>query len=64
MFAAVLKGTMSVLTKLFMSMASEKLIEWLLFYVAERVVKSTKTPHDDAFYAKIKEAYLADKNKE
>jgi hypothetical protein len=59
MMSAILKGVMGVLTKLFMSFASEKLIEWMLFYVAEQIVKRTDTPHDDKFFEKIKEAYTA-----
>lgn len=57
MVAAILKGLMAVLTKVFMSLATEALIEWLLFYVAHQTVLSTKTPHDDELYKKIKEAY-------
>ena len=59
MMSAILKGVMGVLTKLFMSFASEKLIEWMLFYVAEQIVARTDTPHDDKFFEKIKEAYKA-----
>ncbi|CAH9016481.1 conserved hypothetical protein [Vibrio phage 381E49-1] len=44
-----------------MSMASEKLIEWVFFYLAEQIVKSSKTKHDDKFFAEIKRAYEGDK---
>ena len=53
----LLKGAMAIGTKLFMALASEKLIEWLLFYVGHQVVLSTKTKHDDEFYRQIKAAY-------
>ena len=55
--SAILKGFMSFGTKLLMTFASEKLIEWAFFHVAGEVVKSTKTKHDDKFYDEIKKAY-------
>ena len=51
------KGTTLFLTKLLTSLASEKMIEWAFFKVAESVVKSTNTPQDDAWLDKIKEIY-------
>lgn len=51
------KATVAFLLKLIMSLATEKFIKWLFFYVGEQVVKSTKTDQDDLFLAKIKEAY-------
>lgn len=55
--SAILKGFMAFGTKLLMTFASEKLIEWAFFYIASEVVKSTKTPHDDEFLEKAKQAY-------
>ena len=57
MIQALLKAAMTFGTKLFMSLASEKLIEWLFFYVAGEIVKTTKTIHDDKFLEEVKEAY-------
>ena len=57
MVEILLKSLFAVVTKLVMAMASKPLIEWLLFYVANQIVLTTKTPHDDLFYAKIKAAY-------
>ena len=57
MFGAILKGLMAVLTRVFMSFASEKVIEWLFFYIAEKIVESTKTPHDNAFLEEIRKVY-------
>ena len=57
MGAALLKGLFTVGTNLLVSMASEKVIEWAFFYFGEKIVKSTKTPHDDAFLESIKENY-------
>lgn len=51
------KGTTLFLTKLLTSLASEKMIEWAFFQIAESVVKSTNTPQDDAWLNKIKEIY-------
>ena len=51
------KGITIFLTKLLTSLASEKMIEWAFFQIAEAVVKSTTTPQDDAWLQKIKELY-------
>lgn len=55
--SALGKATVAFFIKLIMSLATEKFIAWLFFYVGEQVVKSTKTDQDDVFLAKIKEAY-------
>ena len=51
------KGATLFLTQLLTSLASEKMIEWAFFQIAEAVVKSTATPQDDAWLQKIKELY-------
>ena len=51
------KGATVFLTKLLTSLASEEMIEWAFFQIAESVVKSTNTPQDDAWLQKIKELY-------
>ena len=51
------KGVTIFLTKLLTSLASEKMIEWAFFQIAEAVVKSTATPQDDTWLQKIKELY-------
>ena len=51
------KVTVAFLIKLIMSLATERFIAWLFFYIGEQVVKSTKTEQDDVFFEKIKEAY-------
>ena len=53
------KGATLFLTQLLTSLASEKMIEWAFFKVAESVVKSTNTPQDDAWLDKIKEVYTS-----
>ena len=51
------KGVTIFLTKLLTSLASEKMIEWAFFQIAEAVAKSTTTPQDHAWLQKIKEVY-------
>jgi hypothetical protein len=58
----ILKSLMAFGTKLLMSFASEKLIEWAFFYVADQIVKSTKTDHDDKFLEEVKKAYNTENN--
>ncbi|MGI2068587.1 hypothetical protein [Shewanella baltica] len=61
MVALLGKAFINVGTKLLVSLASESLIEWAFFKIAKAVVKSTKTPHDDEWFQKIKETYEATK---
>lgn len=51
------KAATSFFIKMVMSLATERFIKWLFFYVGEQIVKSTKTNQDDLFLAKIKEVY-------
>lgn len=51
------KAFTSFFIKMAMSLATEKFIKWLFFYVGEQIVKSTKTDKDDQFLNKIKELY-------
>lgn len=51
------KGTTLFLTKLITSIASTTMVEWAFFKVAESIVKSTNTVHDDEWLTKIKEVY-------
>lgn len=43
--------------KLFASLATEKFMEWLLFFVARRIVESTKNTKDDELIKEIEKAY-------
>lgn len=52
-----------LLAKLVLSLISEKFLEWAFFNIAEKIVKSTETPHDDEWLAKVKEAYEGSKEK-
>ena len=51
------KAATAFFIKMIMSLATERFIKWLFFYVGEQIVKSTKTNQDDLFLAKIKEVY-------
>lgn len=51
------KAATAFFLKMVMSLATEKFIKWLFFYVGEQIVKSTKTNQDDLFLTKIKEVY-------
>ena len=57
MVEILLKSLATLGTKIFIAVASGPLIEWAFFYLAEAIVKTTKTPHDDAFLAEIKANY-------
>lgn len=53
----IVKGLTAFLTRLLVTLASEQMIAWAFFKVAESVVKSTKTPQDDAWLEKVREVY-------
>ena len=57
MASILLKALASIVTKLFAALATEVLLEWMLFKAAEALVKSTKTPYDDEWLLKFKESY-------
>ena len=57
MGAAILSALRAIFLKLFAAMLTKNLLEWLLFWTADLIVKSTKTKHDDVFLAKLKESY-------
>lgn len=52
-----------LLTKIAISLVSEKFLEWAFFNIAGKIVKSTETPHDDEWLSKIKESYFESKEK-
>ena len=47
----------TILTKVLIASCSESMLKWTLFKVAEAIVKSTKTPHDDEWLEKLKKEY-------
>lgn len=53
----LVKGLTAFLTRLLVTLASEQMIAWAFFRVAESVVKSTKTTKDDEWLEKVREVY-------
>ena len=53
----VVRGATAFLTRLLVALASEQMIAWAFFRVAESVVKSTKTDKDDQWLEKVREVY-------
>lgn len=53
----LIKGSTVFLTQLLTKIASQEMIEWAFFKVAESVVKSTQTDKDDQWLQKIEEVY-------
>lgn len=60
MFAMAAK---KLVANIAISLISDKFIEWAFFNIAEKIVKSTETKHDDEWLAKIKESYFEAKEK-
>lgn len=53
----IVKGLTAFLTRLLVTLASEQMIAWAFFRVAESVAKSTKTDKDDQWLEKVREVY-------
>lgn len=53
----VVKGLTAFLTRLLVTLASEQMIAWAFFKVAESVVKSTRTTKDDEWLEKVRDVY-------
>ena len=53
----VVKGLTAFLTRLLVTLASEQMIAWAFFKVAESVVRSTKTAKDDEWLEKVRDVY-------
>lgn len=56
-FAMIIKGVVGFGAKLVATLASEKMVEWAFFKIAEGIAQSTATPHDDEWVEKMKEMY-------
>lgn len=63
MGTAILAALRAIFIKLIASIATKSLLEWVLFWVADMIVKSTKMEQDDVFLAKLKEAYNTQESK-
>lgn len=60
MSTALLLAMRAIGIKLITAFASQKLLEWLLFWVVDLIVKSTKTDKDDELVRQIKAAYYGE----
>lgn len=61
MVGALLKALQAIVTKLLAALATELLLEWMIFKGAELLVAKTATRHDDEWLEKFKEAYHSKK---
>ena len=61
MITMLLAALRAIFIKLIAAVATEKMVEWLLFWAAEIVVKSTKTNKDDEFLNKLRFTYYEPK---
>lgn len=57
LISILIKSLTSFGIKLFMTLASEKMIEWMFFKIARAIVKSTKTTQDDEWFNKLYTEY-------
>ncbi|MGL4519505.1 MAG: hypothetical protein ACRCUJ_07495 [Phocaeicola sp.] len=57
MMNALMFSAKKFASRLAVAMIGEKFIEWAFFQIAERIVKSTNTPHDDEWLTKVKEEF-------
>ncbi len=57
MIQVLLKALGSIVAKLFATLATKTLLEWMLFKMLEAYVESTKTPHDNDWLKKFKQEY-------
>lgn len=57
MGATILAALRGIFIKLVAALTTRKFLEWLLFWIAETIVKSTKNDKDDKFLKELKEAY-------
>lgn len=57
MGTAIIFALRKILSKLLMTLIGEQMLEWALFKIAEQIVKSTETKHDDEWFEKIKTEY-------
>jgi cell division septal protein FtsQ len=53
----ILKSLLAVAGKALLALGTESMIKYGLFKIADVVVKSTKTKHDDEFLEKLKADY-------
>lgn len=59
MIQVLIKALTALGMKLLATLATEKLLEWAFFKLADVLVKRTDTKHDDEFLEEVKKAYNA-----
>jgi hypothetical protein len=64
MGTALLLAMRGIGMRLITAFASKKLLEWLLFWAVDLIVKSTKTDKDDELVRQIKVAYYGEINED
>ncbi|MGL5013078.1 MAG: hypothetical protein ACRC6V_02150 [Bacteroidales bacterium] len=57
MMSLFMLSAKKLITNVALAMVSDKFMEFAFFNLAERIVKSTETKHDDVWLAKLKEEY-------
>ena len=57
----MLKALLALGMKLLAALGSEILINWAFWKIAQVVVDSTETPHDNEFLEKLREVYESDR---
>lgn len=57
MIQILLKALSTIALKVIATLATEQMLEWLLFKTAKVVTDSTKTPIDDEFLVEFKAKY-------
>lgn len=57
MGTAIIFALRKVLSKLLMALVGQEMLEWALFKIAEQIVRSTETKHDDEWFDRIKAEY-------
>lgn len=58
------KGVIGFGARLVATIASEKMVEWAFFKIADGISKSTATTHDDEWVQKVRDLYFEPKTKE
>jgi len=63
MLAVLTQALVSVSLRMFQTIATEVMVEWLVLKVGKIVVKSTKNTLDDEFYNKLVELLKKEESK-
>ena len=53
----IMSAILSLLMKIGKSMITDAFLEWAFFWIAERLVESTETSHDNQWLDQIRKSY-------